>query len=95
MELHAGPSGWTVRVLGELDLLSAEHFTAAAAAIAHDRVTVDLTRCSYLDARGLRALVELARASAAVTVACRPGSIVARMLDVTDIGRQVAVVRQD
>lgn len=49
-----------VSVIGEIDLATAPPFEQTLLAVAEDRtgeVIVDLTRCSFLDSRGLRALI--------------------------------------
>jgi anti-anti-sigma factor len=49
---------WVVRVTGELDMLTAPELTSCLAGFDGANLTVDLSNLSFLDSRGIAALVE-------------------------------------
>jgi anti-sigma regulatory factor (Ser/Thr protein kinase)/anti-anti-sigma regulatory factor len=98
LQVHEGPDGIVLEVLGELDLAT----TGALRAALRDRLarlpggavaTVDLSRTGYLASAGVGLLMEL-RADAAdrgvvLRVRADPGSVPGRILALSGVGGQV------
>jgi anti-anti-sigma factor len=61
VDVHVEESGTTVRVSGELDLVSEPLLNDALERAAGRPVTLDLTELAFMDSTGLRALLGAAR----------------------------------
>lgn len=87
-------AGSDVTVIGEVDLATAPRLRTALeeASWAGGRITVDLRAVRYLDSAGMAALFEFAAHGMSVRVA--PGSIVARVLEISGLAN-VATVELD
>jgi anti-anti-sigma factor len=87
----------TVAVIGELDITTAGEVDRAVREFApggDQRLVIDLRGCEFVDSTGLRCLVFAARERGPALFLVDPGGQVARMLDMTGIGK-LAEVRQD
>jgi anti-sigma B factor antagonist len=88
---------YDVRLVGELDLASVGSLTHALAALREERpklVVIDLSELRFVDARGLRALVDAnrdLRAGGGSLVLARPGPHVRRVLTLTAVDAQIVV----
>jgi anti-anti-sigma factor len=86
-----------VTVRGEIDLANADELEQCldAAAEGSDALIVDLIDVTYLDSRGLRILVHLARrhrdGTTTVTVVASREGVVGRLLEITRLGDVVPV----
>jgi anti-anti-sigma factor len=49
-----------IQLVGELDILSVHAFLASIDLVTHSTVTVDVSRLTFLDARGLSAIITAA-----------------------------------
>ena len=59
--VEAGPTGTTLRVSGELDLVSEPQLNQALEQASGSPITVDLSELAFMDSTGLRALLGAAR----------------------------------
>lgn len=84
------PGGTRLKVIGELDLVTAPDLGADVSdALGHGAIVeLDLSQVSFMDSSGLRALIE-ARSSAGAdqqVVVVEASSQVMRLMDVTGLG---------
>ena len=81
-----------VRVSGEVDLASHEQLTdrLREAAAANGPVVVDLSRCSFIDSSGIRALL-LGEREADRFALAGAGEQVKRVLEMTGVGQAVPI----
>ena len=89
------PGVFVVRVFGELDMASCPHVEdAVSSAPSMARVVIDLTRCTFVDSAGVRALVTAQRNVTAEggrvdLVAAEPGIL--RVLEITNVDTVMTV----
>jgi anti-anti-sigma factor len=80
----------TLHLAGELDIDSADRFTAAALSHADGQrgLTLDLSELTFLDSGGIRAILRLARGMQPATLVLRhPRTNVKQVLDIVQIDR--------
>lgn len=81
-----------VAVDGEIDISSSDRLEAELEAlVSHEDLVIDLCRCEFIDSTGLRALVlcerRLRESGGRIAVAAKPGGAVARLIELTGVGR--------
>jgi anti-sigma B factor antagonist len=88
----------TITLCGELDLASVHKLISALALAersAASRIVLDLTAVDFIDARGLRALVQAANRSRVdgdrLRIRKSPG-VVTRVIDLTSLGERLPLV---
>jgi anti-sigma B factor antagonist len=94
------PMSLVVHVAGEIDVSNARHIAdEVGRAISENgavpEVVIDLTGVSYIDARGLAALVEskhLAHDSGKRLVLANPSRMVLRLIRITDLAEDFPVI---
>jgi len=98
---EAGPEGQTVHIFGDVDVLTAPEFeeAIAEAAVVHaasgGAVTINFTRCRYLDSSGLAVLVRARRRLGSyLNVLVKPRSMISRVLNITSLDRVFNVVTE-
>ncbi len=84
-------AGVTLRVAGEIDLLTAPRFAAALAGAleAEGEAVIDVREVSFMDSTGLRALLQARtqadQAGRALALAYTPDGPVARLLELANV----------
>jgi anti-sigma B factor antagonist len=89
------PSGWVLRVTGELDAATAPDLLAAfdGLPVQGQEVVVDMAAVSFVDSSGLRALVQLRQAAESTgrqLVVRRPARQALRLLQLSGLTELVA-----
>lgn len=97
IDVTSADGATVVTVDGELDMATAGHLVAAAAGlpVGHGPLVLDLSRVSFLDSSGMRALLEVSdRAGGAGRPMglLHPSAAVTRLLDLVDLRSRFAEI---
>jgi anti-sigma B factor antagonist len=95
VRVSAAPSGWVLRVAGELDAASAPQLVAAFQELTPDgrEVVVDIAEVSFIDSSGLRALLVIRQEAAAterILLVRRPARQARRLLQMSGLTELLA-----
>ena len=78
---------------GELDMAAVDAFREGTVGVLDDLgdIVLDLTRLTFMDSTGLKAVAELAQRVDGIVVLCCPPPNVLRLLDILGINRAVGI----
>lgn len=98
---ESNPDGQVLHVFGDVDVLTAQQFedaileAAAEQAVSGGSVTVNFTRCRYLDSSGLAVLVRARRRLGShLSILVTPRTMISRVLHITSLDRVFNVVTE-
>lgn len=79
-----------VRVEGELDMANVASFEDAVTATGSAHVVADLSRCTFVDSAGMRAIASAARQAERVSVVATDPAVL-RVLEITALDTMVSI----